>query len=131
MKGDEDAIKAKQIETQNMCLARYLESPTEQNKRYSEFVILQKKDIREDLEKKSPEQLLQDFKDKAENIENTYRVNRLSLKTPAFIDKLVDIQHKENNADVGTLAGRQRQRVKDIAKSVTKTSTKFDLDTKG
>jgi hypothetical protein len=48
-KGDEEAVKAKRIETQNMCMERYFESPDEQNKRMEEFMVMEKQAIRDDL----------------------------------------------------------------------------------
>ena len=37
-KGDEDAVKARKIELQNMCMARYFETPKEQRIRRDEFM---------------------------------------------------------------------------------------------
>lgn len=57
LKGDEEAVKAKKLETQNMCMERYFESAQEQTQRMEEFVFMEKEHIRADLEKSTAHEI--------------------------------------------------------------------------
>lgn len=48
LKGDEEAVKEKRIETQNMCMARYYESPLDQKQRMFEFQAIERDQIRQE-----------------------------------------------------------------------------------
>lgn len=50
-RGDEDLVRQKRVETQNMCMERYFESTEEQVKRKQEFIAFEKQNIRLELEK--------------------------------------------------------------------------------
>lgn len=54
LKGDEEAVKAKKIETQNMCMTRYFESCGEQKKRKEEFMGIEKGRIMDEISKMTP-----------------------------------------------------------------------------
>jgi hypothetical protein len=67
--------------------------------------------------------------DNYRTIRHAYEPNR--LKSPELLDKIVDWEYDFKYSQDVTLADKQRHLVSDISKSVFKTSSKFDLDSKG
>jgi len=112
-----------------MCMERYFESPEEQKTRMEQFMTNEKELLRIEIDNKTPEEIQQNEDYRQIIRGGFYSINQ--LKSKEVVDKLVDYEYDQKYSHDLSKAESQRHLIKDISKSITKTSTHFDLDSKG
>lgn len=127
-KGDEEAVKARKVELQNMCMARYFESAQEQHIRKDEFMNMEMKRFEEEISKMSALDIKQNV-DYQHIIHGNYSTGQ--LKSPEVLQKLVVHEYDQKYPSDIVLRESQFSLFKEISNSIIKTSSKFDLDSKG
>lgn len=111
-----------------MCMARYFESAFDQNQRMDEFIFIEKDKFRKDLEKTSSAEIW-----KNEDYHYIIRGNydKTQLKSEDCIEKLVDFEYDKKYNNDASLLEKHNHLLNDIAKTIIKTSSRFDIDQAG